>query len=80
MGIYGDGVTHSPHFLSSPMSLLEIFQKWPKLLGPHDIAKLVVAGQIHFDEGRGSFVVTPPKVVAAAPTPAKAAKKRSKKR
>jgi hypothetical protein len=57
------------------MTILEIFKKWPSLLGPHDIAELMRTGQIRYDEAAGKLVGVEPKVEAAPVV----AKKRSKK-
>ena len=78
VGIYGEGVRGSPHFLSSPMTTLEIFKKWPKLLGPHDIAELMRTGQIRYDETLGKLVAVEPKV-EAAPVVAKKPKRKGKR-
>jgi hypothetical protein len=77
MSIYGEGDVRSPHFLSSPLSLIELWRQHRAILGQHDIAKLVEAGQLVFDAQRGTYVEPPKKVEAVAAKPKKG---RGKKR
>ena len=69
MSIYGEGDVRSPHFLSAPMTLIELWRMYPRILGPHDIVKLRETGQIVWDEQRGVHVEPPKKVEAVAAKP-----------
>jgi hypothetical protein len=78
LSIYGIGDVRSPHFLSSPMSLIELWRTYPGILGPHDMNFLVKSGQIVFDQDTCVFV-EPPKKVEAVVAPAKKTRARKKK-
>jgi hypothetical protein len=80
LSIYGDGVTRSPHFLSSPMTLIELWRLYPGIIGPHDIAALMRSGQLVYDEALGKCVEPVTKASDLVAPVKKVAKKRSKKR
>jgi hypothetical protein len=75
--IYGEGDVRSPHFLSAPMTLIELWRMYPRIVGPHDIAKLVETGQIVWNSERDMHVEPPKKVEAVMQKPKKG---RGKKR
>lgn len=77
MSIYGDGVTRSPHFLSSPMTVIELWRTYPGILGAHDMANLIRSKQLVYDQGANRYVEPPAVVTEVAK---KAPKKRGKKR
>lgn len=78
MSIYGEGDVRSPHFLSSPMTLIELWRTYPGILAAHDMANLIRSKQLVYDQTSNRYVEPPQKVdssAVAAPPKGRKAKK-----
>lgn len=77
MSIYGEGDVRSPHFLSSPMTIIELWRAYPRILTPRDMAGLIRSGQLVYDQALNRYIEPPKKVDSGAvAAPRKARKKK----